>query len=159
VSLPGDLWLLGNHRVNCGSALDPLAYRLLMDSWAVTVTAHEFESPQLHQEVRASRHDFLRLRVARHFRSLPRRGPDHPGARNSWATKAAEALFHLVEPRRRRKTKEDTAKDHDPLNAWRCPFEEARKQEPLFGGLHDWYVESVRSAIAEDEPSAEASLS
>ena len=85
----------------------------------------------------------------------------YPGARNPWATKAAEALFHLVEPKRapRRKTKEEAAKDHDPLNAWRRPFEEARKQEPLLGGLHDWYVESVRSAIAEDEPSADASLS
>jgi DNA modification methylase len=30
VSLPGDLWLLGEHRVYCGSALDPLAYELLM---------------------------------------------------------------------------------------------------------------------------------
>ena len=30
VSLPGDLWLLGKHRVYCGSALDPLAYELLM---------------------------------------------------------------------------------------------------------------------------------
>jgi hypothetical protein len=81
----------------------------------------------------------------------------YPGSRNPWATKAAEALFHLVEPRRppRRKTKEDTAKDHDPLNAWRRPFKEVRKQEPLLGGLHDWYVQSVRSAIAEDEPSGE----
>jgi hypothetical protein len=85
----------------------------------------------------------------------------YPGARNSWATKAAEALFHLVEPRRppRRKTKKGKAKDDDPLNAWRRPFEEVRAQEPLLGGLHDSYVESVRSAIAEDEPSAEASLS
>jgi hypothetical protein len=30
VSLPRDLWLLGKHRVYCGSALDPLAYELLM---------------------------------------------------------------------------------------------------------------------------------
>src|ERR1700678_1633830 len=60
---------------------------------------------------------------------------------------------------RAEKTKEEAAKDHDPLNAWRRPFEEVRKQEPLLGRLHDWYVESVRSAIAEDEPSAEASLS
>jgi DNA modification methylase len=30
VSLSGDLWLLGKHRVYCGSALDPLAYELLM---------------------------------------------------------------------------------------------------------------------------------
>ena len=30
VSLPGDLWLLGKHRAYCGSALDPLAYELLM---------------------------------------------------------------------------------------------------------------------------------
>ena len=36
---------------------------------------HRFESPQLHQEVRANRHDFLRRRIARHFRSLPRQGP------------------------------------------------------------------------------------
>jgi hypothetical protein len=85
----------------------------------------------------------------------------YPGARNPWATKAAEALLHLVEPKRapRRKTKEAAAKNHDPLNAWRRPFKEVRKQEPLLGGLHDWYVQSVRSAIAEDEPSAEASLS
>ena len=34
-----------------------------------------FESPPLHQEVRANRHDFLRRRIARHFRSLPRQGP------------------------------------------------------------------------------------
>jgi DNA modification methylase len=30
VSRPGDLWLLGKHRVYCGSALDPAAYELLM---------------------------------------------------------------------------------------------------------------------------------
>jgi hypothetical protein len=30
VSRPGDLWLLGNHRVYCGSALDSLSYELLM---------------------------------------------------------------------------------------------------------------------------------
>jgi len=30
VSRPGDLWLLGKHRVYCGSALDPAAYKLLM---------------------------------------------------------------------------------------------------------------------------------
>jgi DNA modification methylase len=30
VSQPGDLWLLGKHRVYCGSALDPLAYELLV---------------------------------------------------------------------------------------------------------------------------------
>ena len=30
VSRPGDLWLLGKHRVYCGSALDPSAYELLM---------------------------------------------------------------------------------------------------------------------------------
>jgi hypothetical protein len=112
-----------------------------------------------HQEVRASRHDFLRHRIARHFRSLPRQGPDHPGASNSWATKAAEALFHLVEPRRRRKTKEDMAKDHDPLNAWRRPFEEAVSKSPCLADCTTGYVETVRSAIAEDEPSAEASLS
>ena len=81
----------------------------------------------------------------------------YPGARNPWATKAAEGLFHLVEPKRapRRKTKEEAAKDRDPLSAWRRPFKEVRKQEPLLGGLHDWYVQSVRSAVAEDEPSAE----
>jgi hypothetical protein len=81
----------------------------------------------------------------------------YPGARNPWATKAAEALFHLVEPKRppRRKAKEDAAKDRDPLSAWRRPFKEVRKKEPLLGGLHDWYVQSVRSAIAEDEPSGE----
>jgi hypothetical protein len=32
---------------------------------------YRFESPQLHQVVRASWHDFLRRRIARHFRSLP----------------------------------------------------------------------------------------
>ena len=81
----------------------------------------------------------------------------YPGGRNPWATKAAEALFHLVEPKRppRRKAKEDAAKDRDPLSAWRRPFKEVRKKEPLLGGLHDWYVQSVRSAIAEDEPSGE----
>jgi hypothetical protein len=35
---------------------------------------HRFESPQLHQVVRAKRRDFLRHRIARHFRSLPRQG-------------------------------------------------------------------------------------
>jgi DNA modification methylase len=30
VSRPGDLWLLGKHRVYCGSALDPSTYELLM---------------------------------------------------------------------------------------------------------------------------------
>jgi DNA modification methylase len=30
VTRPGDLWLLGKHRVYCGSALDPLTYELLM---------------------------------------------------------------------------------------------------------------------------------
>ena len=30
VSRPGDLWLLGKHRVYCGSALDPAAYELCM---------------------------------------------------------------------------------------------------------------------------------
>jgi hypothetical protein len=34
---------------------------------------HRFESPQLHQEVRANRRDFLRHRIARHFRDLWRR--------------------------------------------------------------------------------------
>jgi ATP-dependent exoDNAse (exonuclease V) alpha subunit len=33
---------------------------------------HQFESPPLHQEVGANRRDFLRHRIARHFRSLPR---------------------------------------------------------------------------------------
>jgi hypothetical protein len=77
----------------------------------------------------------------------------YPGGRNPWATKAAEALFHLVEPKRppRRKAKEDAAKDRDRLSAWLRPFKEVRKQEPLLGGLHDSYVKSVRSAIAEDE--------
>jgi hypothetical protein len=85
----------------------------------------------------------------------------YPGPRNPWATKAAEALFYLVQPRRppRRTTKDDVAKDRDPLTAWRVPFEEAGKQEPLLGGLHDSYVESVRSAIADDVSSGEASLS
>ena len=83
---------------------------------------------------------------------------DYPGASNPWATKAAEALFHLVEPRRppRRRTKKSKKKDHDPLNAWRRPFKEVRKRQPLLGGLHDWYVESVRSAIADDLSSGEA---
>jgi hypothetical protein len=31
--------------------------------------------PQRHHEVRANRRDFLRYRIARHFRSLPRQGP------------------------------------------------------------------------------------
>jgi DNA methylase/ParB/Sulfiredoxin domain len=31
VTRPGDLWLLGEHRVYCGSALDPQAYPALMD--------------------------------------------------------------------------------------------------------------------------------
>ena len=85
----------------------------------------------------------------------------YPGARNLWATKAAEALFHLVEPKRapRRKTKAEVAEDRDPLSAWRRPFKEVHKQEPLLGALHDSYVESVRSAIAKDEPIAEARLS
>jgi hypothetical protein len=76
----------------------------------------------------------------------------YPGARNPWATKAAEALFHLVEPRKsaRRETKKETATDRDPLSAWRRPFKEVRRQKPLLGALHDWYVQSVRSALAED---------
>ena len=32
VSRVGDLWMLGRHRVYCGSALDPVAYATLMDS-------------------------------------------------------------------------------------------------------------------------------
>jgi hypothetical protein len=40
-----------------------------------------FESPQLHQEVRANRRDFLRHRIARHFSSLPRQGPVSAGVR------------------------------------------------------------------------------
>jgi hypothetical protein len=85
----------------------------------------------------------------------------YPGPRNPWATKAAEALFYLVQPRRppRRTTKDDVAKDRDPLTAWRVPFEEAGKQEPLLGGLHDSYVDSVHFAIADDVSSGEASLS
>jgi DNA modification methylase len=31
VSRPGDLWLLGRHRLCCGSGIDPSAYALLMD--------------------------------------------------------------------------------------------------------------------------------
>jgi hypothetical protein len=31
VSRPGELWLLGEHRVLCGSALEPIAYATLMD--------------------------------------------------------------------------------------------------------------------------------
>jgi hypothetical protein len=42
---------------------------------------HRFESPQLHHEVRANRRDFLRHRIARHFRSLPRRGTVSAGVR------------------------------------------------------------------------------
>lgn len=39
VSRPGDLWLLGRHRVLCGSALDPLAYdRLMQGNSAVMVS-------------------------------------------------------------------------------------------------------------------------
>ena len=85
----------------------------------------------------------------------------YPGARNPWATKAAEALFHLVEPKRapRRKTKKNTAEAPDPLSAWRRPFKEVRRQEPLLGALHDWYVQSVHSALAEDGPSVEAGTS
>jgi hypothetical protein len=36
---------------------------------------HRFESPQVHQEVRVNRRDFLRHRIPRHFSSLPRQGP------------------------------------------------------------------------------------
>jgi hypothetical protein len=84
----------------------------------------------------------------------------YPGARNPWASKAAEAPFHLVEPKRapRRKMKGKAAKDRDPLSAWRSPFQEVRKQEPLFGGLHDIYVESIRSALSEGAPNAEDAL-
>jgi hypothetical protein len=35
----------------------------------------QFESPLLHQVVRANRRDFPRRRIARHFSSLPRQGP------------------------------------------------------------------------------------
>ena len=31
VSVPGDLWILGDHRLYCGSALDPNIYRILLD--------------------------------------------------------------------------------------------------------------------------------
>ena len=84
----------------------------------------------------------------------------YPGVRNPWATQAAEALFHLLEPRRppRRTTKDDMAEDRNPLTAWRIPFEKASKQEPLLGGLHDLYVESVRSAIADDVSSGGSQL-
>jgi hypothetical protein len=40
-----------------------------------------FESPPLHQVVRANRRDFLRHRIARHFSSLPRQGPVSVGGR------------------------------------------------------------------------------
>jgi hypothetical protein len=40
-----------------------------------------FESPQLHQVVRANRCDFLRRRIARHFRSLPSQVPVSVGVR------------------------------------------------------------------------------
>ncbi len=48
-----------------------------------------FESPQLHQVVRPNPRDFLRLRIGRHFRSLPRQGPVSVGGSaisngNSW---------------------------------------------------------------------------
>jgi hypothetical protein len=36
VSVPGDLWLLGEHRLYCGNALDEAAYAILMcltSSW------------------------------------------------------------------------------------------------------------------------------
>jgi len=32
VSIPGDLWLLGPHRLYCGNALDPTAYATLMET-------------------------------------------------------------------------------------------------------------------------------
>jgi ParB-like nuclease domain len=32
VTTPGDLWLLGPHRILCGSSLDPASYRTLMES-------------------------------------------------------------------------------------------------------------------------------
>jgi DNA modification methylase len=32
VSIPGDLWLLGPHRLYCGNALDPTAYETLMET-------------------------------------------------------------------------------------------------------------------------------
>ncbi|WP_308515821.1 DNA methyltransferase [Sphingomonas flavescens] len=32
VTRPGDLWALGNHRVFCGDALDPMSYRVLLGS-------------------------------------------------------------------------------------------------------------------------------
>ena len=31
VSIPGDLWLLGDHRLYCGSALEPVSYAMLLD--------------------------------------------------------------------------------------------------------------------------------
>jgi hypothetical protein len=37
-----------------------------------SLSGAKFDRPLLHQEVRANRRDFLRLRIARHFRSLPR---------------------------------------------------------------------------------------
>jgi DNA modification methylase len=32
VSIPGDLWLMGDHRLYCGNALDPVAYAILLEN-------------------------------------------------------------------------------------------------------------------------------
>ena len=42
---------------------------------ARTAEGHRFESPPLHQEVRANGRDVLRHEIARYFSSLPRQGP------------------------------------------------------------------------------------
>ena len=37
ITQPGDLWLLGNHRILCGNALDASSYRLLMEERRATM--------------------------------------------------------------------------------------------------------------------------
>jgi hypothetical protein len=54
---------------------EPLEATALSPRGCLLRAGLRFESPPLHQEIRANRRDFLRHRIARHFRSLPSQGP------------------------------------------------------------------------------------
>jgi hypothetical protein len=59
---------------------------------------HRFESPQLHQEVGANRRDFLRHRIARHFREPHRQR--ELGHAKPWASVLAQFLETRMTKRR-----------------------------------------------------------
>jgi hypothetical protein len=56
------------------SSINPWKRRHRQARGCLHCGGQRFESPQLHQVVRANRRHFLRHRIARHFRSLPRQG-------------------------------------------------------------------------------------